>query len=277
MDLTFFGVRGSCPCAGEEYGRVGGNTSCTLVSVDGEPPLVLDLGSGLRALGDRLLRDGPVLRAHALLTHLHFDHLLGLPFFAPLHEPGAKLTIFGPMQDEGRLRDALACAMKPPFFPVTMVDFGGEIDICELGDEEVRIGGISVRAARVPHPGSTLGFRVTADGTSVVYVPDHQAPPDRRSVPDAVRALCDGADVLVHDAQYTDAEFDAKPDWGHSTAAYAVRVAVESGVRRLVLFHHDPSHTDRDLDDLLDGARQLPEADKLDDVIVATEGMTVTP
>lgn len=276
--LTFFGVRGSCPCAGEAYRRVGGNTSSTLVSVEGEAPLILDLGTGLRALGEALGGPGrPPLRANALLTHLHFDHILGLPFFAPLHEPGAHLTVYGPPQDSGTpLRDTLASAVRPPFFPVKMVEFGGEIDVREVGDDRFEIGSVTVRATRVPHPGTTLGFRVEAGGRSVVYLPDHQAPPDGGAVPDSVLDLCAGADVLLHDAQYTDEEFAGKPDWGHSTVAYAVRVAAHARVRRLYLFHHDPSHTDRDVGVLLRQARRLADARHVGQISVATEGTTLT-
>jgi phosphoribosyl 1,2-cyclic phosphodiesterase len=277
-----FGVRGSCPCAGDRYRRVGGNTSCVLVSVDGEPPLVLDLGTGLRALGDalepQLRREGRPLRASALLTHLHLDHILGLPFLGPLHDPGAHLSVYGPSQDtaqEVALKDMLAAAVQPPFFPVHMADFTAEIDVRGLGDEDLAIGGVTVKARRVPHPGNTLGFRVEADGNSVAYIPDHQAPLDRNGVPDGVRELCEGADLVLHDAQYTDEEFAAKSGWGHSTVAYAVHVAAEAGARRLLLFHHDPSHADRDVGLLLRSARRLPEARRVDDVSAAAEGMTV--
>lgn len=277
--MTFFGVRGSCPCAGDRYRRVGGNTSCVLVTIEGDLPLILDLGTGLRALGDVL---GPALRAqgrplaaNALLTHLHFDHILGLPFFGPLHDPGAVLTVYGPRQDGGSLQETLPAAVQPPFFPVHMTDFRGEVCFTDTGDEDFAIGAAKVRARSVPHRGNTLGFRVEADGRSLAYLPDHQAPVDRRTVPDGVLELCEGADLLVHDAQYTDEEFMEKSEWGHSTVAYAVRVAAESGAKRLLLFHHDPSHTDRDLERLVSRARRLQDARRLDDVSVASEGMTV--
>lgn len=280
MRVSFFGVRGSCPCAGPEYRRVGGNTSCVLVSVDGELPLILDLGTGLRALGESLGgsdRNGSPLRANALLTHLHFDHILGLPFFAPLHRHGAHLTVYGPNQGGECLRTALERAVQPPFFPVKMVEFGGEIDTRDLEDgARLRLGTIAVRASRVPHPGNTLGFRVESGGGSLVYIPDHQAPADRSTVPEEIRSLCDGADLLLHDAQYTDQEFEEKPDWGHSTVGYAVRVAEQCGVRRLHLFHHDPAHADRDVTALLRAARRLAGAHRLEEVTVAKEGTTVS-
>ena len=276
MELTFYGVRGSCPCSGERYRRVGGNTACTAVSVDGEPPLVLDLGTGLRTLGDVLCRQDQPLEVTALLTHLHFDHILGLPFFAPLHDPAAVLTVYGPPQGGASLRDTLASVVQPPFFPVEMADLPGKLDVREVADEELTIGPFTVLAATVPHPGTTLGFRIGIGSTTVAYVPDHQAPPDLRTVADGVRRLCDGADLLLHDAQYSDEEYRARPTWGHSTVAYAVRVAAECGVGRLLLFHHDPLHGDREIGALLRHARRLPDARRVGDVSVAVEGMTLT-
>ncbi len=279
MEVTFFGVRGSCPCSGERYRRYGGNTSCILITIPGDEPLILDLGTGLRALGDHLepgLRhEGRPLRATALLTHLHFDHILGIPFFGPLHDPGATLTVYGPRQTDGPLHDTLANYVEPPFFPVELAEFRGEVVFRDTWDEDFAVGAAKVTARSVPHPGNTLGFRVEAEGKVVTYIPDHQAPLDRRSVTDGVLELCQGADLLIHDAQYTDEEFVERANWGHSTVPFAVRVAAEAGVRRLLFSHHDPAHTDRDIEKLVSRGRKLADARALQDVSAAREGMTV--
>jgi phosphoribosyl 1,2-cyclic phosphodiesterase len=279
VEITFYGVRGSCPCAGDRYRRYGGNTSCVLVSVEGDPPLILDLGTGLRTLGavlDTELRaEGRPLRATALLTHLHFDHILGLPFFEPLHDPGAVLDIYGPRQDDGRLKERLHAAVQPPFFPVEFTDLRGEACFHDTWNEDFAVGSAKVLARTVPHPGNTLGYRIEAEGCVLAYLPDHQAPVDRTTVTDGALELCRDADLVVHDAQYTDHEFAERAEWGHSTIAYAVRVAAEAGARRLALFHHDPSHEDAAIDRLVKLARSLPEAKRLEGVFAAKEGEVV--
>ncbi len=279
VNVTFYGVRGSCPCSGDRYRRYGGNTSCLVVGIEGDEPLIVDLGTGLRSLGDVLLKEvralGTPLHATALLTHLHFDHILGLPFFAPLHDPGARLTVHGPAQAKGSLKDALHAAVQPPVFPIHMEQFRGELVTVDTRDEDFSIGSAKVMARTIPHAGTTLGYRIEADGRSLAYLPDHQAPLDRRTIPDAVLELCQGADLLVHDGQYTDDEFSGKADWGHSTAAFAVHVAAEAGAKRLMLSHHDPSHNDRDIDRILTGARRLPEAKALEDVSSAHESQSI--
>jgi phosphoribosyl 1,2-cyclic phosphodiesterase len=279
VNVTFYGVRGSCPCSGDRYRRYGGNTSCLVVSMEGDEPLIVDLGTGLRALGDDISKEvralGTPMHATALLTHLHFDHILGIPFFAPLHDPGARLTVHGPAQPKGSLKDALHAAVQPPVFPIHMEQFRGELITIDTRDEDFSVGGAKVMARLIPHAGPTLGYRIEAEGRSLAYLPDHQAPLDRRTIPEAVLELCHDVDLLVHDGQYTDDEFSAKADWGHSTAAFAVHVAAESGARRLLLSHHDPSHTDRELDRILNAARRLPEAKQIEDVSSAHEGQTV--
>ena len=250
-----------------------------LVEVAGEPPLVLDMGTGLRALGHHLnaplVAAGRPLRANALLTHLHYDHILGTPFFPPMRDPGALLEIYGPGQDDGSLQETMAGMVKPPFFPVHMSDFRGELRYHDLGTaDEFTLGGISITVRPIPHVGTTLGFRIEADGVAIVYMPDHQAPVDRTTVADSVVELCQGADLLIHDAQYTEEEFVELFDWGHSTPAYAVQVANQTGVKRLDLFHHDPGHTDREIDTMLRAARQIAQGMGKVEVNAAKEGAT---
>ncbi|MGO9913066.1 MAG: MBL fold metallo-hydrolase [Acidimicrobiales bacterium] len=277
MRITYFGVRGSCPCSSDQQRRYGGNTSCVLVEVAGEPPLILDMGTGLRALGVHLnaplMASGRPLRGNALLTHLHSDHVLGTPFFSPMRDPGALLEIYGPAQSGSSLQVTMASMVKPPFFPVHMDDFRGELRYHDLGsDDEFTLGGVAVKVRTIPHIGNTLGFRIEADGVGVAYLSDHQAPVDRMTVDDAVLDLCEGADLLIHDSQYTEEEFVELFDWGHSTPGYAVHVANEAGVRRLDLFHHDPGHSDRQIDSMLRSARQIAHATGKLEVNAAKEG-----
>ncbi|MEI7859128.1 MAG: MBL fold metallo-hydrolase [Acidimicrobiales bacterium] len=279
MRITYFGVRGSCPTSSGQQRRYGGNTSCVLVEVEGEPPLILDMGTGLRALGHQLkaplIEAGKPMRANALLTHLHYDHILGTPFFPPMRDPGALLEIYGPGQEGETLQATMAGMVKPPFFPVHMSDFRGELRYHDLGPEaEFSIGGISVMARSIPHVGTTLGFRIEADGVAAAYLPDHQAPVDRAMVADAVLDLCRDADLMIHDAQYTEEEFVELFDWGHSTPAYAVHVATEAGAARLDLFHHDPGHTDRQLDTMLRSARKIAQTTGTVEVHAAKEGVS---
>jgi ribonuclease BN (tRNA processing enzyme) len=279
VELTFFGTRGSCPVAGDQYRVYGGNTSCVGITIDDGEQIVLDLGTGLRALGTTLL--GPdathpaPLRASVLLSHLHLDHVVGLPFFAPLRNPDTVLDVYGPRQPAGGLCDALSSLVQPPFFPIPLALMPGQIRCHDTGDEDLAIGAAKVRARAVAHRGFTLGFRVEADGASVAYIPDHQQPADETDLDDSVLELCADVDVLIHDGQYTEAEQAAKPHWGHSTVAFAVRIAREVGARQLVLFHHDPAHDDAAVDRLLGRARELA-GDRVR-VSAAREGERLTP
>jgi phosphoribosyl 1,2-cyclic phosphodiesterase len=279
VDVTFFGTRGSCPCAGSNYGVFGGNTSCGLVRTRAGTPLILDLGTGLRMLGHSLLEtrragSGPI-RASVLLSHLHFDHIFGLPFFGPLLMHGAVLDVYGPEQVGSSLDEAMGTLFRPPFFPVKLNELSGSITFHDIAEGEFVIGDATVHARKVPHLGDTFGFRVEADGRSMAYIPDHQAPRDQRDVPAAVLELCAGADLVVHDAQYTNEEFQTKWHWGHSTADFAVRVAAEAGADRLLLFHHDPTRDDRGVAALERYAQGLDTAGSLGEVAAAREGTKI--
>ena len=168
-------------------------------------------------------------------------------------------------------------AVQPPFFPVHMEQVRGEMVIIDTRDEDFSIGSAKVMARSIPHVGTTLGYRIEAEGRSLAYLPDHQAPLDRRTITDAVLELCQNVDLLVHDGQYTEDEFPTKAEWGHSTAAFAVHVAAESQAKKLVLTHHDPSHDDRTLDRMLTQARcrLLSEAKGIEDVSSAREAQSI--
>ncbi len=273
--VTFHGVRGSTPCHGPEIARYGGNTSCVSLSMPGEQPLVFDLGTGLRYFGQSQPDDG-TFRGTCLLSHLHWDHTQGLPFFSPILRAGAEFDVYAPLQEDGRqVWRAIKAFMQPPHFPISLEHLPGTLRFHDIGDEMFAVGGALVTARLVPHVGNTLGYRVTHSGRSVAYLSDHQQPYDGSfSVAEGVRELVDGVDLLIHDAQFTDAEFALKYNWGHCTVEYAVRLAAECGARRLALFHHDPMRRDDALDALTLVACRLGRTLGVE-VFAAREGLTV--
>jgi phosphoribosyl 1,2-cyclic phosphodiesterase len=277
LNATFYGVRGSTPCPCDENRRYGGNTSCVALEAPGHDPVVLDLGTGLRQWGQTLPRDGS-FRGTALVTHLHWDHVQGLPFFAPILAPGARLDVYGPAQEEGgSLDSAFRGFVCPPYFPVTIEQLYGQITFHDVADGDVAVGDAKVRVRSVPHIGPTNGYRVELGGVSVAYLSDHQMPHDGgHVVGDDVLELCDGADLVIHDAQFTRPEFDQKYYWGHCTVEYAVFVAQEAGAKRLALFHHDPAHGDKEMDAILAQAQEAARRTGIDEVLAAYEGLTVS-
>lgn len=275
FQVTFHGVRGSTPCHGDEIARYGGNTSCVSVVVPGHEPILLDLGTGARYFGVEWPEDRP-FRGTCLLSHLHWDHVQGLPFFPPLLRAGSRLDLHAPVPNGGRsLGEVIDGTLCPPLFPVGIADFPGEVTFHEHGDEEFALGEVRVHARLIPHIGNTLGYRLEWGGASVAYLSDHQQPGvDVFSTTDNVRALCGEADLLIHDAQYTRAEFERKSTWGHCTVDYALWLAAECRVRTLALFHHDPLHHDDVIDGIVDAARERLCGTGTR-VIAASEGLTL--
>lgn len=270
-------MRGSTPTSGESLRRYGGNTACVVIEEPDHEPILLDLGTGLRFYGvEQQSSGGGPFRGTALVTHLHWDHVQGIPFFPPLLSPGGHLRIYAPAQVGEPLGDRVRHVLSPPYFPVSIDALPGRIDFHDTEPGEILVGDAIVRAAWVPHCGPTLGYRVELGGRSVAYVSDHQQPGiGATEVDAAVVDLCAGADVLIHDAQYDGDEFVLRSDWGHCTVDYAVEVAAQAGVHTLVLFHHDPSHTDTRVDELLDHASRRAELRGVEEVIAAHEGLTL--
>jgi len=245
MQITFYGVRGSIASPGPETAGVGGNTSCVEV-VCGNERIILDAGTGLRKLGDRMMATGS-LEATMLLSHQHWDHIQGIPFFVPAYVPAAKIKVLGGMNGVMSLRETLSNQMTAPVFPVRLDELGAQIELCEVKNGSTfMIGDAQVRAIKANHPGGCFAYRIDYDGHSVVYATDieHYA-----CVDPALRSLAAGADVLIYDSQYTPEEYRgdvgrSRVGWGHSTYVAGAELARSAGVEKYVLFHHDPSRTD---------------------------------
>jgi phosphoribosyl 1,2-cyclic phosphodiesterase len=257
-----WGCRGSLATPGRETVRYGGNTSCVELRAGDGTLIVLDAGTGIRPLGRALAVEAPAT-IHLLLTHLHLDHIEGFPFFAPVWRPETELHVWGPPSPVRSLEERIARYVSPPLFPRQLADVPARLRFHDVPDEEWAIGGVSVLAHLISHPGPTVGYRLSENGRSLAYIPDHEPAlgvDDLTAIsPEWVSgyALAVGVDVLLHDAQYSAEEYSARVGWGHSKVDDAVTFALCAGAGRLVLFHHDPLHTDSDLDALLASAVRL--------------------
>lgn len=276
MKAKIWGCRGSLATPGPETVRYGGNTSAVEVRLDDGTLIVLDAGTGIRALGQTIPEDHPT-KIHLLLTHLHLDHLEGLPFFRPLWSEASEVEIWGPSSTVRTLEESIARYMSPPLFPIRLFDVPARCRFHSVHYDEWTIGAAKIRTEPVEHPGPTVGFRIEEAGKALVYIPDHEpaAGGDIGTVPaDWVSGfgLAAGADVLLHDAQYTDAEYEQRVGWGHSSIGATVSFAAMAEVRRLVLFHHDPSHGDLQLDAIIGGAVDAA-SDRIGSTVGAHEQM----
>jgi phosphoribosyl 1,2-cyclic phosphodiesterase len=251
VKVRIWGARGSVPAPGPETMRYGGNTSCVQVTLDDGSTLILDAGTGIRTLGLALSKiDGPV---NILLTHLHLDHIQGLVFFAPMFRPESEIVVWGPSAPDAPLRDRIARYISAPLMPVEVRELPCQPSFREAETTEWSIGSAGIRAASVTHRGPTLGYRVTEGDTSLCYIPDHE--PGLGTPLDTLEDewvsgldLARGADLLLHDAQYTDEEYPRHLGWGHSSTADALTFARRAGAKRMLAFHHDPMHSDGFLD-----------------------------
>lgn len=280
--VTFWGTRGSIPTPGAHTARYGGNTSCVAVQGRQDQLVVLDAGSGIRPLGHELSRrQNGAMGVDILLSHTHWDHIQGLPFFQPLNTAWNTVRIFGSAQAGVPLEEILDRQMDPVVFPVPLKALAADLTVTEILGGRFEIDGFGVEAFRLRHPGTTLGFRLTplAGGVSMAYVTDNElGPGGSYDVPADWRKglvkFLQGVDTLIHDGMYSDELLATRAGWGHSTPAQAVELARESGSRRLVLFHHEPEHDDEAIDRLLADtrARARASAPKLE-IDAAREGM----
>lgn len=288
MQLRFWGTRGSIPSPGAATVRYGGNTPCTELRTSAGHLVILDAGTGIRDLGRSLLQraDGQPVVGDIFLTHAHWDHIQGLPFFAPIFQRGNHFTIWGSASLETSIDRVVRDQMSPVVFPVTFDELDAAVDFREIRPGTLHANGVLVSAFDVRHPGGALGYRIADPASperSLVYISDNelgdaakypQSPATwRRELVEWMR----GASVLVHDATYSPEEYDQHRGWGHSTDFESVDLALEAGVQTLVLFHHRPERRDDDVDARVAATRERVRARGAAlDVVAAAEGLTLT-
>lgn len=306
MRVKFWGVRGSIPVPGKTTNRYGGNTSCVEIRPRGAWPIIIDAGTGIRRLGKSLMEgafgDGHGV-AHILISHTHWDHIQGMPFFSPLYRRGNKMHVFARQQADTHLQAVFASQTEDPYFPVPLSALEADVEFHELVEgAQFTIGHAVVTCTRLNHPWVAMAYRVDCDGAGVVYCSDtapftdvlleHEfiAKPPAPGAPlpatmaaklaemrAGLVAMCKGADLLIYDTQFTDDEYRQRPHWGHSTPEDALLIAREAGVKTLCLYHHAPTRTDEAQDGILLATRwAAKQAGDRFDVVAAFEGLELT-
>jgi phosphoribosyl 1,2-cyclic phosphodiesterase len=274
LRVTYWGARGSIPAPAPAMAGYGGNTSCVEVTLSDGSELILDAGTGIRELG--LARGGQDKPVDVLLTHLHLDHIQGLMFFAPLFDTRCRVKVFGPATLGGPLLNRLARYISAPLAPVEIRELPADVSFEEVDARSFALGPARVEAAFVNHRGPTLGYRITDGDVTIAYIPDHEPALGQRLADSADEwisglELARDADLLIHDAQYTAAEYGDRVGWGHSAVGDALTFARRSGARRLALFHHDPQRDEAAVDALVEEAR-AEAGDAVDELYAAREG-----
>ena len=278
MIVRVWGARGSLSAPGPATVGYGGNTSCVELELADGATLILDAGSGIRELGQRLVERDPGV-VHICLTHLHLDHVEGLGFFAPLWRAGWELRFWGPPSTTASLRERVSRYLSPPLFPIGLSEAPARAVFEDVPREQWRVGSALVEAQAVEHRGATVGYRIEDEGRVLAYLPDHEPyltaalddPPEWVSG----WALASGADLLFHDSQYTEEEYAGRRGWGHSSITHTAAFSRTAAVRRLAMFHHDPMRSDRELDVLYDEVAELVGPDQ-QPPLIAREGLEIT-
>lgn len=276
MRVTFYGVRGSVPAPGPQTARYGGNTSCVEVRLADGSTLALDAGTGLRQLGNTLVREGREAKVHLLLSHTHWDHVLGLPFFAPLWNKANHLLVY-PLANDAQERFQRSI-FDDIHFPVSVDDIPAKVELTKPEGPSWRIGSAVVRPIPLNHPGGAQGFRIDdEDGSSLAYLTDNELNAKTKVVTtESLARFAEGVDLIIHDAQYLPSDMPHKLGWGHSIVDDVLRLGALAGPKRLALFHHDPDRTDDALDAL--GERSLAWVQKNTpglELLVAREGLVL--
>jgi phosphoribosyl 1,2-cyclic phosphodiesterase len=278
MKITFWGCRGSLPTPGPLTNKYGGNTTCLEVRLSDGSLIVLDAGTGIRNLGKRIMAESGGGDITLILTHPHWDHLMGFPFFAPAYSGSFRIHIRGGPIAKETVRQYLEYQMQPPYFPARFRAMKAAFDFTHGIPKVKMVGSAEVIPIALCHPNGGYGYKITEGSRSFVFLTDNELDYDHEGSPARYEYVnfCRDTDLLVHDAQYTDAEYEQTMGWGHSTYTAATRLAIEANVRRLGLFHHDPDRDDRSLERNLAACRaEIARRNKTIDCFAALEGGTV--
>ncbi|MBD3286573.1 MBL fold metallo-hydrolase [candidate division WOR-3 bacterium] len=279
MRVKFWGTRGSVPVPGSTTIRYGGNTTCIEVEDRNGNLLIIDAGTGIRALGNELMRRGKQGPIYVFLTHFHWDHIQGWPFFTPTYLPKSEFVVYGHAKSADRLREVFSYQMRTPFFPVKFTDLPCSFSFVPVDEDILKIGNLNIQTIKLCHPGGTLGLRVWEKKRAFVLMTDHEAGlKDKQPhlYTDYVK-FASKADLLIHDAQFTADVLPTHKTWGHSSYQEALQLAIDAGAKRLGLFHHAPEREYNDIDRFVDHCNQILERkDKSLDVFGTMEGMVFT-
>ncbi len=291
MKIRFWGVRGSIPTPGPDTSYFGGNTSCVQVLTEGQDIVILDAGTGIRALGIDLLKNHPDKKnIHLLFSHTHWDHIQGLPFFAPLYIPGYSIDIYGPVHYEKSLEEILERQMEYTYFPVRVAELQANISYHEMKEESFELGDYKIKSKYLNHPVLCLGYRFEMNGSSFIYCTDHEpyynfmedeeTETEMNQIVeeqnDRLAGFLKETDLLVMDSQYTEEEYESHKGWGHSSTKHSIEIAIKSNVKRFALFHHDPDRTDKNEKEIIkELQKHVDGSNSLKELFGAREGLIV--
>ena len=263
MKITCWGARGSIPVSGKEYVKYGGDTTCVEVRSKNNDIIIIDAGTGIRKLGNKLLASDQ-RNCSILFTHAHWDHLLGFPFFKPIYMKGTKISMYGCPYAQESVREILSKSMAAPYFPVEFSQLQAEITSHGVCEEAFEIGTVRITPIQLSHPNRGQGYKFTEDGKSFVFLTDNELTLRHNGGGDYADYLrfSEGADLLIHDAEYTEAQYKMTKGWGHSVYTDALKLAREAGVKQFGLFHHNQERTDAELDQMVEDCRKIVKQEK---------------